>query len=555
MALLELLLLLLLSSVALGWVARHFKFPYPIALVAGGAVLGLVPNLPQYTFDPQLILVAVLPPILYQAALLTSWTDFKANIRPIGLLAIGLVAVTTLAVGAALKLMVPDVPWAAAFVLGAIVSPPDAVAATAILSRLNMPRRIVTILEGESLVNDASGLVLYKFAVAAVMTGVFSFVDATVQFTLVSVGGIVVGVVLAFVYIAIHKRLGDPFIEVLTVLTIPYAAYLAAEAMHLSGVLAVVAAGLVRGRYAPEIVSAEMRIMARSVWNLLVFLLNSLVFMLIGLQMSGVVGNLGRYPAAQLAMIGGVVTAVAIAVRFAWVFPVAWLPQSLSGNLREQVKPRRRKAELAIIGWCGMRGIVSLAAALALPLALPGGEPFPHRDLIIFTTFVVIVATLVGQGLTLTPLIRWLKVGSSWSVQHEQVRVRAAMSAAALAAVDRSLAEEGVPREWGDRLKAEISDRIALVAASEADDLTPRMELLNRLRHAAIVAERRELIRLWRGNEIGDEVMHHLMEKLDYEQAHLPDLTPPPADPASVMESIAADEDATAPGTASSLRS
>jgi NhaP-type Na+/H+ or K+/H+ antiporter len=193
MALLQLLLLLLLSSVALGWVARHFGFPYPIALVAGGAVLGLVPNLPPTSFDPQLILVLVLPPILYQAALLTSWTDFKANIRAIGLLAIGLVAVTTLAVGAALKLMLPDVPWAVAFVLGAIVSPPDAVAATTLLARLNIPRRIVTILEGESLVNDASGLVLYKFALAAVLTGVFSLLDASVQFVLVSAGGISLG--------------------------------------------------------------------------------------------------------------------------------------------------------------------------------------------------------------------------------------------------------------------------------------------------------------------------------------------------------------------------
>lgn len=520
MALLELLLLLLLSSVALGWIARHFKFPYPIALVAGGAALGLIPNLPQYAFDPQLILVAVLPPILYQAALLTSWTDFKANIRPIGLLAIGLVAVTTLAVGAALKLMVPDVPWAVAFVLGAIVSPPDAVAATAILSRLNMPRRIVTILEGESLVNDASGLVLYKFAVAAVLTGTFSLMDASLQFVVVSIGGVVMGVALAFVYITIHRRLGDPFIETLTVLTIPYAAYMAAEAVHVSGVLAVVAAGLVRGRYAPEIVSPEMRIMARSVWNLLVFLLNSLVFMLIGLQMSGVVDNLGRYPPAQLAAISAVVTVVAIGVRFAWVFPVAWLPRWLSGNLREQDR-RQRRSELTIIGWCGMRGIVSLAAALALPLALPGGAAFPHRDLIIFLTFVVIVATLVGQGLTLTPLIRRLNVGSDWSLHDEQLRVRAAMSAAALAAIDDAIAAEGAPAQWAERLKAEIADRIAMVS-SDCEERTPRMELVNRLRHAAIQAERRELLRLWRGNEIGDEVMHHLTELLDYEQAHLP---------------------------------
>src|SRR3989338_5456502 len=319
MLLLELVLLLLLASVALGWVARHFKFPYPIALVAGGALLGLMPRLPQFPFDPQLILVVVLPPILYQAALLTSWNDFKANIRPIGLLAIGLVIVTTVAVGAALKLMVPDVPWAAAFVLGAIVSPPDAVAATAILARLNIPRRMVTILEGESLVNDASGLVLYKFAIAAVLTGTFSLADAGTQFVVVSAGGIALGIVLAFVYISIHRHLGDPFIEVLTTLTIPYAAYIVAESVHVSGVLAVVAAGLVRGRYSPELVSAEMRIIARSVWNLLVFLLNSLIFMLIGMQMSDVVAGLvGRYSAAELARIGLFVSTVAIGVRFVW---------------------------------------------------------------------------------------------------------------------------------------------------------------------------------------------------------------------------------------------
>ncbi|MBK0392911.1 Na+/H+ antiporter [Ramlibacter algicola] len=530
MALIELLLVLLLSCVALGWVARHFKFPYPIALVAGGAALGLVPNLPPSTFDPQLILVAVLPPILYQAALLTSWTDFKANLRAIGLLAIGLVAATTLAVGVALKVMVPDVPWSVAFVLGAIVSPPDAVAATAILSRLNMPRRIVTILEGESLVNDASGLVLYKFGVAAVLTGTFSLVQAAGQFALVAGGGVVVGVVLAFAYIAVHRRLGDPFIEVLTVLTIPYAAYLAAEAVHTSGVLAVVAAGLVRGRYSPEIVSAEMRIMARSVWNLLVFLLNSLVFILIGLQLPQVVNALRNYPPGDLAAITAVVTTVAIGVRFAWVLPTAWLPHWI-GRLLRKPQPRPDNAQLAIIGWCGMRGIVSLAAVLALPLALPDGRAFPHRDLLIFLTFVVIVVTLVGQGLTLAPLIRRLSVGSSWSLHDEQVRIRACMSGAALAAIDREVGEHGIPPHWADGLKKEIADRIAVVA-SEDEELTPRLDTVNRLRQAAIAAERGELIRLWRANEIGDELMHHLMEMLDYDQARLPRARPAAADEA-----------------------
>lgn len=519
MLLLELILLLMLCAVALGWIARHFKFPYPIALVIGGLALGFIPKLPQFPFDPQLILVLVLPPILYQAALLTSWSDFKANIRPISLLAIGLVIVTTLAVGTALKFMVPEVPWAVAFVFGAIVSPPDAVAATAILSRMNIPRRIVTILEGESLVNDASGLVIYKFAIAATLTGAFSLADASLQFVGVSLGGLAIGSVLSLIFIAIHRRLGDPFIEVLTSLTVPYITYILAESLHVSGVLGVVAAGLIRGRFAPEIASAEMRIISRSVWNILVFMLNSLIFILIGVQMSDVIEKLTMYSAAQLTGIGLFVGAVAIIVRFAWVYPVAYLPRWLSGSLRES-ESRLRKRELGIISWCGMRGIVSLAAALALPATLPNGTPFPHRELIIFLTFFVIAITLVGQGLSMPALIRKLKVGSNWSLHAEQQRVRAAMSAAALSAIDNIVQAEGVPSEWADQLRAEIAERIEL-AAPDGIEHTPRSVLLLRLRHAATQAERKELIRLWHDNEISDEVMHHLEEILDYQEAHL----------------------------------
>jgi Na+/H+ antiporter len=519
MLLLELILLLMLVAVALGWVARHFHFPYPIALVIGGLALGLIPKLPTFPFDPQLILVLVLPPILYQAALLTSWNDFKSNIRPIGLLAIGLVIVTTLAVGAALKLLVPDVPWAVAFVLGAIVSPPDAVAATAILSRMNIPRRIVTILEGESLVNDASGLVIYKFAVVAVLTGAFSLTEASLQFAAVAAGGILIGIVLAYLFIAIHKKLGDPFIEVLTSLTIPYVAYIIAEQVHVSGVLAVVAAGLLRGRYAPEIVSAEMRIIARSVWSILVFILNSLVFILIGVEMSNVVEKLNMYTLGHLLFLGLSVSAVAIAVRFLWVYPAAYLPRWIAGSLRES-DAQLRKRELGIVSWCGMRGIVSIAAALALPTLLPNGQPFPYRDLVIFLTFFVVALTLIGQGLSLPVLIRKLRVGSNWDIHREQQRVRAVMSAAALAAIDDIMAAENAPLEWAERLRTEMMERIVL-AAPDGVETTPRSTLENRLRHAAIKAERQELIRLWHENEISDEVLHHLEEILDYQEAHL----------------------------------
>jgi len=520
MELLQVILFLMLCSVALGWVARHFNFPYPIALVIGGGALGFLPELPQVAFDPQLILVLVLPPILYQAALLTSWRDFKANIRPISLLAIGLVFATTITVGAALKFLIPGIPWAAAFVLGAIVSPPDAVAATAILSRLSIPRRVVTVLEGESLVNDASGLVLYKFAVAAVLTGTFSLLDASVQFVVIAIGGVAIGMLMGLLFVFIHRRLGDTFIEVLTTLMVPYITYILAEALHLSGVLAVVAAGLVRGRYSPEIVSAEMRIIARSVWNLLVFLLNSLVFILIGLLLSGVIGRLTGYSPEQLVLYSVAISLVAVFVRFAWIYPATYVPRILSESLNRR-DPAPPKEELFIMSWCGMRGIVSLAAALALPLTLMDGTPFPERDLIIFLTFVVIAVTLVLQGLTLAPLIRRLQVGSDWSEQEEQQRAKLALTHAALAAIDEAVAQEKISSELADRIRSEFAEKITLSFPGSIVVDHGAGDPAKRLRRAALRAERRELIRIWRDNQISDDVLHHLEEDLDYQESRL----------------------------------
>jgi Na+/H+ antiporter len=520
MGLLQIILFLMLFAVALGWVARHFKFPYPIALVIGGGLLGFIPRLPQPEFDPQFILVLVLPPILYQAALLTSWREFKANIRPIGLLAIGLVIATTLAVGATLKLLIPDIPWAAAFVLGAIVSPPDVVAATAILSRLNIPRKVVTVLEGESLLNDATGLVIYKFAVAAVLTGVFSLWQASLEFVAVASGGIVIGFLMGQFFVMVHKYLGDAFIEVLLTLAVPYISYIAAESLHVSGVLAVVASGIVRGRYAPEIVSAEMRIIARSVWNLLVFILNSLVFILIGSQLSAIMTRLTDYTTAQLFFYGTFVSVVAIVVRFAWVYPAIYLPL-LFRTVRGERVPAPQEGEVFIMSWCGMRGIVSLAAALALPQVLEDGTTFPERDLIIFLTFVVIAVTLVVQGLSLKPLIRRLQVGKDWSLQEEQQRAKMALGKAAIAAIDAVVAKDGIPNDLAERIRAEFAEQITLAVPeglvlrhSGADDA-------RQLRAAAVKAERQELIRLWRENLISDEVLHKIEEHLDYQESRI----------------------------------
>lgn len=518
MNLLEVILFLMLCAVALGWVARHFNFPYPIALVVGGGALGFVPQLPELPFDPQFILVLVLPPILYQAALLTSWRDFKASIRPIGSLAIGLVIATTLAIGGAVKFLVPEIPWAAAFVLGAIVSPPDAVAATAILSRLNIPRRVVTVLEGESLVNDASGLVIYKFAVAAVLTGAFSLFDASMQFVAVAVSGVVVGYLMGFLFVFVHRYLGDSFIEVLTTLSVPYVAYIFAESLHASGVLAVVTAGLVRGRYAPEIVSAKTRVMARSAWNLVVFMLNSLIFILIGIQLSGVSERLAGHTPGQLFVYATLVSAVAILVRFAWIYAVTYVPRMASASARRQPAPN--ESEVFIMSWCGMRGIVSLAAALALPNSLPDGSPFPGRDLIIFLTFIVIAVTLVVQGLSLPALIRRLKVGADWSVHEEEHRAKLALTRAAMAAIGETAQRESLPEDCAERIRAEFAEKVSLDVPGR-EMLHTGADPARRLRRAAIEAERRELIRIWRANEISDEVLHLLEEDLDYQESRL----------------------------------
>jgi len=511
------LLLIVIASVAVA--ETRLRIPSAILLMLTGVILALIPGLPTVELAPELVLLLVLPPIIYSSAVAMSWREFRFNLRPISLLALGCVAFTTVATAAAAH-WVLGLPWSVGFVLGAIVSPPDAVAATTILSRLNIPRKVVTVLEGESLVNDASGLVIYKFAVATVLTGAFSLWQASLEFVAVAAGGVAIGFLMGRLFVFIHRYLGDAFIEVLTTLLVPYVAYIFAESLHVSGVLAVVAAGLVRGRYSPEIVSAEMRIIARSVWNLLVFLLSTLIFILIGVQLSGIVARLTDYSVGELFFYGTFVSAVAIFVRFAWVYPAIYLPLILRASRGEQVPPPR-EGEVFIMGWCGMRGIVSLAAALALPQTLLDGSPFPERDLIIFLTFVVIAVTLVLQGLTLKPLIRRLKVGRDWSLQEEQQRAKMALGKAAIAAIDAVAAKDGIPNDLAERIRAEFAEKITLsvpeglvLRHSGADDA-------RRLRDAAVKAERQELIRLWRENQISDEVLHHIEEDLDYQESRI----------------------------------
>jgi CPA1 family monovalent cation:H+ antiporter len=411
----ELVLALLVVIVFLGFVARRLGLADPIVLVVGGLVLGLQPWAPEFALDPQVVFLLFLPPLLYGAAFRTPWPDFRAQLRPIVLLAVGLVLFSTAAVAAAAH-YIADMPWALAVVLGAIVSPPDAVAAVAVTKRLRVPKLITTILEGESLVNDASALVVLRVAQAAVVTGAFSLGEAAVQFVLVGTGGVLIGIVGGWLAIRIHlwldrHHLAEAKLTITLTLLTPYAVYLTAEHLHLSGVLAAVAAGLWVGNRCEQVFSDELYEEARAVWEWIEFLLNGLIFLLVGFALRHILEKLdGSLQFAELAALTGVTVGVVIVARLVWMFPGAYLPRWLDRKLFGIPTPYPPWQNVAVVGWTGMRGVVSLAAALALPLKTAAGTPFPGRELIQFLTFCVIFATVVGQGLTLPILIRALDV-------------------------------------------------------------------------------------------------------------------------------------------------
>jgi CPA1 family monovalent cation:H+ antiporter len=519
MGLIELLVGLILCSVALSWVARQLHVPYAVALLIGGFAISFVPELPRIKLDPELILAVFLPPVLYQAALFTSWRDFKRYSRPITTLAIGLVLATTVAVGVVLHWLVPGLPWAAAFALGAIVSPPDAVAATAILGPLHMPRGLVAVLEGESLVNDASGLVLYKMAVAAVVTGTFTWHGKGIEFLWIAAGGIALGVALGRLFVEVQRRLGDTMVEVLFALTLPYTAYLAAEGLGVSGVLAVVAAGLVRARYTADIISPETRLLTLNLWNVVVFLFNSLIFIMIGLELPSVIANLTHIPTENLILYAAAIVGTAVAVRLFWVFPLASLSR-LPLRVFERHDRREPWQAKVVVGWCGMRGIVSMAAALALPHFTAQGTPFPERHLLIFLTFATIAATLLLQGLTLAPLIRWLKIAKDNGPEEEERQARMQMSHAALAEINRLAVAGNLDDDSIRTLRALYSVRLEHLDPPTSGSPQRPVDM-TALQVEAVRAERHQLIRLWREGTVGDDVRRTLERELDLEDARL----------------------------------
>lgn len=515
---LELLLAMAVVVVLVVTAARKLSLPYPILLVVAGVALG-VAGFPEIELEPELVLVVLLPPLLFAAAWQTPIRDFRANRRPILLLSVGLVVFTTLVVGFVTNAALPALPLAAAMALGAIVAPPDAIAATTVLRKLVVPRRVITVLEGESLVNDATALTAFRIAVAAVAAGVgaaFVPMDAVLQFGWALAGGMAVGVAVGLAISWLWARLFDPPVEMLLSLLIPYAAYLAAEQVHASGVIATVAAGLVVGRRSSRILASDARVLGAGVWEMLTFLFNGFAFLLLGLQLPLILSRLSGYPTEQLVGLAVLVCGTVIVSRFVWVFPTTYLPRWLSASLRAK-DPYPPVGAVVVVAWAGMRGAVSLAAALSLPL------DFPERDLLLFLTFMVILATLVGQGLTLPLLLRRLHLPPDGSEEAERLAARQAANEAAQRAIARAVARWPEHRPLIDNL----AERFRHQAEHLAEAADPASESdAERIEHLAIMrslleAQREAVIGLRDAGTINDEVLREVERELDLEELRL----------------------------------
>ena len=520
----ETIVLLLGLVAALVVIAQKITLPYPVVLVLAGLALSFVPRLPEVKLNPDIVFYFFLPPLIYPAALFTSWRDFRRNLRPILLLAIGLVLTTMMGVAWVAHSLIPSIPWAAAFGLGAIVSPPDAVAATSVIRRLPVPHQIRVVLEGESLVNDATALVALQFAVVALMTGTFSLGQATARFVIVALGGTALGLLIGFIARWIHRHLDDPPVQITISLLTPLAAYLLAERIHVSGILAVVTAGIYLGWHGPIIVSSRFRLPAYAVWEMVVFLLNGFVFITIGLQLPRILGELRGESLTALIDDALLVSGAAVLIRIGWVFVATYLPRWLSKRVRER-DPYPGWRNVAVVAWAGMRGVISLAAAFALPFVLPNGNPFPGRNYILFFTFCVILVTLVFQGLTLPVLIRKLGLKDDGSTDEEERKARVEANKAALSLVE-SLANNGdFSADAISRLRAEYDDRLAqleLCAQSDEDCsggiATPQYQ---RLQQQALDVERQTIIRLRNQHVINDDALRRIQRDLDLAEARL----------------------------------
>lgn len=517
-----LLVLGLGAAFALAIVARRFNLPYPIVFVLAGTALAFVPGLPPVHISPDWIFLAVLPPLLFSAGWLTDWTLFRTNLRPILQLAIGLVILTTVVVAFAAEKLIPSLGLAAAFVLGAVVSPPDAVAASASFERFSVPRRIVAVLEGEGLVNDATALVIYGYAVAAAGMVTFSLPHAVGSFFVAAIGGVLIGLVVAWgaeglARILNRFDLSDSMIENLLIIGAPYVAYLTGQALGVSAVLAVVIAGIAISRRSSVVFGPQTRLIAGSVWNIWTYVLNAYIFLAIGLQLRAFVQQGSHFIALLPAALA--ISLLVIVVRLLWIFPSAWIPRLIPAVRRKDPMPPA--SWIFLIGWTGMRGIISLAAALALP------REFPNRDVIVFVTFVVIFVTLVGQGCTLNPVLRWLKLREGPGDGHDrevEIRIRALRAGLErLRQLENDL-QQPHTREDIARLRGEYESRIEHLEKEKGgeDPHEHEGELERNFAEIEALSAERHAIKLMRDSgEIPDEAFRRIQYDLDLAESRL----------------------------------
>ncbi len=520
------LLVLLLFVAAFAALARKLQTPYPIVLVVAGLLLSFIPAVPKVTLDPDLIFLVVLPPLLYAAAWVTSWRDFSHNLVSISLLAFGLVGFTVLGVALAGPWLFPGFDWRIGFVLGAAVATTDAIAATSIAKRIGLPKRIVDILEGESLLNDASGLLALEFAVAMVVHGQTpTFTGGLLRLAYLTIAGIASGWLLARIAEWFEHRIDDGPIEIALSFLIPYAAYLFAEEIHASGVLAVVAAGLYLGHKSSQLFSPNVRLQATAVWESLTFILNGFVFVLIGLQLPSVLAGVREVGPQKLILYSAVFSLLLILLRLLWTFPGAHVAYFVRRHLFHQDEPTPSARQIFVVGWTGMRGVIALAAAVSLPQTLADGSPFPHRDLIVFLTFTVILVTLVVQGLTLPPLIRILGVAQPPGAKCEEREARRLVLEAAQARLEELRKNDPAGfAEVYDDLEQHYKHRLAGVnalepgeAASEAEHYTKFLDLSRML----VGVERAAALRLRDQGRINDEILRELERELDLNESRL----------------------------------
>ncbi|MGV9990714.1 Na+/H+ antiporter [Streptomyces sp. NPDC003374] len=519
------LLLLVAGSAAVAGAARRTPVPAPLLLVAAGLVVSYIPGVPEYSLDAHTVLPLLLPPLLYTSAVDSSYLDLRRYLRPVALLSVGYVLFATVVVGAAVHLIVPGLPLTAALVLGAVIAPPDAVAATAVARRVGLPSRITTILQGESLLNDATAITAFKVAVGAAVGEGATWAGGLEEFAVAAFGGVGVGLVLMAPLHWLRTHLKEALLQNTLSLLIPFAAYAVAEQLGASGVLAVVTVALYLGHRAWEVDFAT-RLQEEAVWKMVAFILESAVFALIGLQLRVILGGLEGYGAAEAAWYATALFLVVVATRFVWVYPAAFLPRLLSRRIREREENPTWRGAL-ITSWAGMRGVVSLAIASSIPPALHDGSPFPHRNLLLFLTFTTVIGTLVVQGLSLPPLIRLLKF-PGYDPQAATLAEANAQAQASLAA-ERRLEE--LLADERNALPGPLADRLRMVLERRRDSVWERLGQTNpvtgesvddtyrRLSREVISAEREVFVRLRDGRYIDDEMLRSLLRRLDLEEA------------------------------------